>query len=46
MIGLMRCALCGLAIRWVATRWAWVHVTRGQGHAPVPISERELKRRG
>ena len=28
------CADCGGRLRWVADRYAWLHVTRGVDHAP------------
>lgn len=28
------CLECGGRVRWVASRFAWVHTTRGAGHAP------------
>lgn len=36
------CRRCGKAVRWVAQRHAWVHVTRGADHGPVPDRRAEV----
>lgn len=39
------CFVCGRKLRWIARRSAWVHASKGQGHAPAPVTPEELAAR-
>lgn len=39
----MTCRRCGGRIAWRKSRHAWVHLARGQDHAPIPLRAEEVR---